>query len=240
MLTMIKSSDPNAKIIFEEDRIVNGRQVFAFQISATLDGRPVQFLSYYHCGSSGSINAVAFTLDSMFVKNREELTEFLNGLEISDNDLTSSANREMESIPGSLSVNSKITIKYDPIKWRLTKSDEPGEFDFSHTAGDGYAKVITERISIPFDDLPDVVMSGLRSKDPNAELVSKEKRRVNGVDVWLLKTDATIDKIPFSFCGYYYSGASGTVQVITITGKNLRHEFENDFMEFLNGLRISE
>jgi hypothetical protein len=51
-------------------------------------------------------------------------------------------------------------------------------------------------------------MSGLRSKDPNAILVFKEKRRVNGVDVWLLKTDATIDKIPLSFCGYYYSGES--------------------------------
>jgi hypothetical protein len=68
----------------------------------------------------------------------------------------------------------------------------------------------------------------------------KEKRRVNGVDVWFLRMDAELNKIPVVLCGYYYSGKSGTVQVVTFTGKSLFSQFEKDFMEFLNGLWISE
>jgi len=68
----------------------------------------------------------------------------------------------------------------------------------------------------------------------------KEKRKVNGTDVWFLKLEAEINQIPMIMCGYYYSGKTGTVQVVTLTGKNLFGEIEQDFMSFLNGLRISE
>jgi hypothetical protein len=42
------------------------------------------------------------------------------------------------------------------------------------------------------------------------------------------------------YCGYYYGGKGGTVQVVAFTGKSLFSEFEKDFMDFLNGLWISE
>jgi hypothetical protein len=84
------------------------------------------------------------------------------------------------------------------------------------------------------------VFANLKEKDPNARVIFKEKRKVNGVDVWFLKMEAELDKIPLVLCGYYYAGKSGTVQVVTITGKSLFSEFEKDFMGFLNGLWISE
>jgi hypothetical protein len=97
-----------------------------------------------------------------------------------------------------------------------------------------------ERLPMPFESLPDIVLSNVRSEDPNATMTLKQKRRVNGVEVWFLKMDAELNGIPLTLCGYYYSGKSGTVQVVMFTGKNLFSEFAEDFMGFLNGLWISE
>jgi hypothetical protein len=40
--------------------------------------------------------------------------------------------------------------------------------------------------------------------------------------------------------GYYYSGKAGTVQVYTVTETSLLPKYEKDFMDFLNGLLVSE
>jgi hypothetical protein len=42
------------------------------------------------------------------------------------------------------------------------------------------------------------------------------------------------------FCTYLYSNTAGMVQVTTFTRKTAFGEYEKDFMDFLNGLRISE
>ena len=38
--------------------------------------------------------------------------------------------------------------------------------------------------------------------------------------------------------GYYYGGPSGTVQVITYTGRRLFEDYRKEFEEFLNGFRV--
>ena len=99
------------------------------------------------------------------------------------------------SNPGLLIVNSKVTIKYDPKKWKQQRSDEVGQFTFTHSSGDGYAMVVAERIPTSIDSLPDIVLSNLQLEDPNATIVFKEKRRVNGTDVWFLKIEQ-VNRIP--------------------------------------------
>jgi len=146
------------------------------------------------------------------------------------------------SNPGLLFVNSKVSIKYDPKKWNQRRSDEVGHFKFIHSSSDGYAMamVIAERIPTPIDSLPDIVLSAIHSAGLNATIVFKEKRTVNGTDVWFLKMDGEVDTVPIVYCGYYYGGKGGTVQVVAFTAKTLFSEFEKDFMDFLNGLWISE
>jgi hypothetical protein len=240
VLQSAKRGDPNARITSEEKRIVNGRQVLAVEMSLTLEGVPVKIFGYYYGGSSGNVQVIGIIPEAVFTTNIGEVTEFLNGLDLSDRQLPTSANREVMSGQGLLSVNSKVTIKYDPEKWRQTRSNEVATFLFTHSSGDGYVKVISERLSTPFDSLPDMVLSNLQSEDPNGTIVFKEKRRVNGAEVWFVKSYAEINKIPVVMCGYYYSGKGGTVQVVAFTGKTLFSEFDKDFMDFLNGLRISE
>ncbi len=240
LLSSGKEGDPNARITFEEKRIVNGRPVLALELSTTMEGLPYTFFGYLYGGSAGSIAVLGIIPEPLFAKNKEEITEFLNGLEISDRELITSANREIIPGPGILFVNSKISINYDPTRWKEVKSNEPGMFAFAHSSGDGYVKINSGRLAPPFDDLPSMVLSALQAADPNARIMVKEKRTVHGAEVWFVKSDAEVNRIPMILCGYYYSGKSGLVQVVALTGKSLFSEFEKDFMDFLNGLSITE
>src|SRR5215813_10111905 len=70
VLEGIKHADPNAHIIYEEQRIVNGRQILAIQFSLNIQGKRSRVLGYYHGGSSGCIQVIAYTSDSKFADNR--------------------------------------------------------------------------------------------------------------------------------------------------------------------------
>jgi hypothetical protein len=237
---------PNSRITFEEKRTVNGRQVLATEMSITKDGAIYRFFGYYHGGSSGGIAVIGYTAEALFSKNIREVTEFLNGLEISDQELPSSANRassgnrDVLPSPGLLLVNSRVSIKYDPKKWERHGTDEIGYFTFIHASGEVYAIVASGRFPPPIESVPDMALSIIQSKDPTATIVFKEMRRVNDSDVWFLKTENRSDSIPFVSCGYFYSGKSGGVSVIAFTRKSQSREFEKDLMDFLNGLSISE
>src|SRR5262249_29488326 len=89
VLEGIKHADPNAHIIYEEQRIVNGRQILAIQFSLNIQGKRSRVLGYYHGGSSGCIQVIAYTSDSKFADNRGEITELLDGLEVTDEDVPS-------------------------------------------------------------------------------------------------------------------------------------------------------
>ena len=142
--------------------------------------------------------------------------------------------------PGLLVFNgAKMSLRYDAKKWKQTASGESGRYSFRHKDGDGYALVIAERIGMSHDALADAAVSNVKEVDPNVKVVSKEKRTVNGVELWFMKMSANVNGIPILYYGYYYGGESGGVQVVVYTGPNLAAEYEQDFMEFLNGLNVS-
>lgn len=228
---------PDARITLEEHRMVNGHELLALQITGVTKSVPFRFFGYYHGGTSGSVQVVGWTVESAFDENAGEIAAFLNGLEIGDRDLPAAESAPSEGV---LMFNSKMSIKYDPRKWKQTTSEDSGRFTFKHNSGDGYALVIAERISVPTDSIPDIALANVHNADPNARIIFREKRHVNGVDVWFLKIDAVVDKIPIVYYGYYFGGKYGTVQVLTYTGKDLLSDYEKDFLEFLNGLWTGE
>ena len=42
------------------------------------------------------------------------------------------------------------------------------------------------------------------------------------------------------YCGYFYAGENGTVQVVTYTAKTLLPEYEKEFMDLLDGFVVSK
>lgn len=52
-------------------------------------------------------------------------------------------------------------------------------------------------------------------------IVERERRRVNGLDMLMIRMEATISGAKYTFMGHYYTGDYGSVQVVAYTSQNL-------------------
>jgi len=69
---------PDARIIKQEYRMVNGNDVIHLEISGTTQGIEFMFLGYYYSDDSGTTQLVAWTSQNLVNKYRSEIIEFLN------------------------------------------------------------------------------------------------------------------------------------------------------------------
>ena len=144
------------------------------------------------------------------------------------------------SAPGILQINPKASLRYDPAQWNPEISHDDGQFVFAHSSGAGHALVIAEPIAMPLGSIEDVALANAQSVDPHAKIVFRNRRRVGGVVLSFLKIEAEVDTVPMVYCGYYYGGENGTVQLVTYTEKARFPEYEKVFMDFLNGFVVSK
>jgi hypothetical protein len=147
---------------------------------------------------------------------------------------------DAKSAPGLLSINRNISLKYNPDLWKQAAPDNDGEFVLLHSSGDGHALVIAEPIAVPLAAVEDVALANAQAADPNAKVVFRSTRRVNGADLHFLKIEANVDTVPMVYRGYFYAGENGTVQVVTYTAKTLFPKYEREFMDFINGFAVSK
>ncbi len=198
---------------------------------------PFLYVTYYYAGTSGTVAIITYTTQASFAKNVSDLTNFLDGLVITDQ---AASNAEVGGSTVVLLNDGKASLEYDNKKWRQLATTEDGHLRFALRRGDGFAVVEVSRIEVPFDALPNVVLNLAQRGDPNARITFKEKRTVNRVEVWFVKLDATTSGVPLTFYEYLYSSKAGAIQLITATGQNLIGEYEADFLEFLNTFRLRE
>ena len=130
-----------------------------------------------------------------------------------------------------------MAIDFDQAKWKDGKVED-GRYSLNHTSGSAFAFVIAEPVVVDLDSLPGIALSHAQASDPSAKIVLREKRVVNGIEVWCLKMEFKTNAIPFEYYGYYFGGKAGTVQIVTCARKGLAREYESDFQEFLNGFRL--
>jgi hypothetical protein len=129
-----------------------------------------------------------------------------------------------------------MTLFIDPGKWKQTASDDPTKISFRHASGEAYGMVVAERLAIPLPRLKEIAINNAREAAPDVKVTLEERRRVNEVDVLAMQMEGTIQGIPFTYYGYYFSGPQGSVQLLTYTGSNLFAEYKPEFEDFLNGL----
>jgi len=127
-----------------------------------------------------------------------------------------------------------------PDVWKKVEKpdNEAVEVAFEHKDGDIMAFVIAERIEIPLATLKKAAIENVRLVDKDAKVVLDEKRTVNGKEFLCLTQEATVEGIPVTYHGYYYSGDEGSIQVLTWTGRNLFKELRPQMEGFLNGFVI--
>ena len=73
---------PNAKIVKQEYRIVNGNKVIYMEISGTSQGIKFKYFGYYHSNKSGSTQYIAYTGESLEELYRSDIDDFLNGFSV--------------------------------------------------------------------------------------------------------------------------------------------------------------
>lgn len=134
----------------------------------------------------------------------------------------------------------KASIAYNPKKWTLKGEEVGGRTKFEHTDGDAFGFIITERTEIPTESLETVAITNAKNAAPDAQIVLKEAKIVNGNNVQVIGLKGTLAGIKFRYYGYYVSGKFGTIQALTYASENLYDEYINDFIDFLNGLVITQ
>lgn len=133
-----------------------------------------------------------------------------------------------------------VAVTLNPEKWTFAKSEDgsASEYSFTLKKKDAYAMLISERIEMPMETLKQAALSNARSAAPDIKVMDEQMKDLNGVKVLFMQMDGTIQGIKFSYLGYYYSSAKGTVQLLTYTSQNLLNENRGDMEELLNGMKI--
>lgn len=81
-LTNAKNVAPDAKIVFEEERLVNNTKMLNMQIEGTIQGISFTYYGYYWTGKAGVLQVITFTGQNLFEELKADFTEFLNGIVI--------------------------------------------------------------------------------------------------------------------------------------------------------------
>ncbi len=131
-----------------------------------------------------------------------------------------------------------IGVWIDPKAWHFEKgtTEDAYEYQFALKGGDLYGMMIAEKTQIPIETLKTIAIGNAREAAPDVRVVKEEYRQVNGLKVLLMQMSGTIQGIKFTYYGYYYSNANGTIQFLTYTGADLFDDYADQIEVFLNGL----
>jgi hypothetical protein len=146
------------------------------------------------------------------------------------------------------SANTRIKLEFgdfalwvNETKWKQQPADAvAGVLQFRSVDGEGFARVVAEKISVPTEALAELALTNAKQSDPNAKVTLRGKRTVNGREVLVLQIDLTVKNIPLRLYSYSHGGTSGTIQVVTYTAASAFDSKADEFTEFLDGLEISD
>jgi hypothetical protein len=81
-LTNAKNAAPDARIVSQETRRVNGHDVSVLQIDGTIQGIRFTYLGYYYSGQEGTIQLITYTAANLFEEYKPQLEQLLDGFTI--------------------------------------------------------------------------------------------------------------------------------------------------------------
>lgn len=133
-----------------------------------------------------------------------------------------------------------IGIWINPKKWNFKKTPPSSapEYKFTSLDKDLYGMLISEKVSIPIENLKNIAFENAKSAGQDVKIVNQEFRMVNGIQVLMMQMTGIIQGIKFIYYGYYYSSENGVVQLLTYTSQNLFDEYEDEMEDLLNGFVV--
>ncbi|MGE4183211.1 MAG: hypothetical protein AB7J34_25615 [Limisphaerales bacterium] len=143
----------------------------------------------------------------------------------------------------------RATVRYESTSWRVMSEEElvgdqsPNQRQdtgfsrdgLAHADGDLWFMVVSERIEIPVEKMPDIGLQNARSMDPDVIVTRRGSRTVNGRRMLFQEMEGTFNGIPLTFVGHYYSSPIGTFQLLGWTGRNLIDEKRDELDQLVSG-----
>ena len=113
------------------------------------------------------------------------------------------------------STKTNSAIWLNTSKWSFTKSVDniDAEYEFRLRGEDVYGMFITEKIEYPIDFLLEATLINAMSVDPNAKVVKREQRTVNGETVIYQEIESQLMGANFTYLYYLHSDSSGSTQL---------------------------
>lgn len=75
-----KSVSPDLKVVKEEYRTVNGRDLLMMQMMGTIQGIKFAYFGYYYSSPNGCLQLLTYTSQNMFEEHEATMESLLNGL----------------------------------------------------------------------------------------------------------------------------------------------------------------
>lgn len=79
-----RNAAPDLKVTYEENRVVNGKNVLCMKMEGTIEGIPFIYYGYYYADSGGIIQLITYTSQNLFPQYEGEMTKFLDGLVVNE------------------------------------------------------------------------------------------------------------------------------------------------------------
>lgn len=133
-------------------------------------------------------------------------------------------------------------IMYDKKKWKRLpvseNSDNDQEMAFRSKKKSIECFVIGEEVEVSPEALLKFAINNLRTNMNEIEILKTECRLVNGNEILRGVVKGEKYGINYILDGFYFSNQNGTIQFGTVSPANLHSRYEQDILEFLNGLVI--
>ena len=81
-LTNAREAAPDARVVMDDNRIVNGTPVRCLQIVGTMQGITFKYFGYYYAGPAGTIQVITYTSSSLFDEFAADFEGLLDGLAV--------------------------------------------------------------------------------------------------------------------------------------------------------------
>lgn len=77
-----KAADPNAKIVLDETRVINGREFLCLKCELEAEGVPFSFYGCYYSCTDGTLQVITWCGRNLFAELKPDLDRFFNGVEV--------------------------------------------------------------------------------------------------------------------------------------------------------------
>jgi hypothetical protein len=82
-LANAQAVDPKAKVVFRDQRRVNGVDVRFLKIEADADAVPTAFWGCFYGGEYGTVQVVTYAAKTLLAERKDDFMELLNGFTVS-------------------------------------------------------------------------------------------------------------------------------------------------------------